>query len=151
MKVDIKVILCVVHKLTHWLDKCTINYVPQTKFGRHIAFAPFLIIKSPNEVWELIVFAPFLLIMAIRLLGYFRSFASIVHSMLKLRNHFRLVLLVYWFISLHTCCCLARILRCSLLLKVQYFPSWDTPYMKYDATHILTSLKNDAKGTEKDI
>jgi hypothetical protein len=31
---------------------------------------------------------------------------------------------------------------------VQYFPSWDTPYMKYDATHILTSLKNDVKGTE---
>jgi hypothetical protein len=28
--------------------------------------------------------------------------------MLKLRNHFRLVLLVYWFISLHTCCCLAH-------------------------------------------
>jgi hypothetical protein len=23
--------------------------------------------------------------------------------------------------------------------------------MKYDATHILTSLKNDVKGTEKDI
>ena len=35
--------------------------------------------------------------------------------MLKLRNHFRLVLLVYWFISLQTCCCLARILRCSLI------------------------------------
>ena len=34
---------------------------------------------------------------------------------------------------------------------VQYFPSWDTPYMKYDATHILMSLKNDVKGTEKDI
>ena len=34
---------------------------------------------------------------------------------------------------------------------VQYFPSWDTPYMKYDATHILTSLKNDVKGTERDI
>jgi hypothetical protein len=34
---------------------------------------------------------------------------------------------------------------------VQYFPSWDTPYMKYDATDILTSLKNDAKGTEMDI
>ena len=28
-------------------------------------------------------------------LGYFRSFAPIVHSMLKLKNHFRLVLLVY--------------------------------------------------------
>jgi hypothetical protein len=26
---------------------------------------------------------------------------------------------------------------------VQYFPSWDTLFMKYDATHILTSLKND--------
>ena len=31
---------------------------------------------------------------------------------------------------------------------VQYFSSWD---MKYDATDILTSLKNDAKGTEMDI
>jgi hypothetical protein len=39
----------------------------------------------------------------------------------------------------------------NMLLKVQYFPSWDTPYMKYDVTHILTSLKNDVKGTEKDI
>jgi hypothetical protein len=28
---------------------------------------------------------------------------------------------------------------------VQYYPSWDTPYMKYDVTHILTSLKNDVK------
>jgi hypothetical protein len=28
---------------------------------------------------------------------------------------------------------------------VQYFPSWDTPFMKYDVTHILTSLKNDVK------
>ena len=34
---------------------------------------------------------------------------------------------------------------------VQYFPSWDAPYMKYDVTHILTSLKNDVKGTETDI
>jgi hypothetical protein len=25
---------------------------------------------------------------------------------------------------------------------VQYFLSWGTPYMKYDATHMLTSLKN---------
>ena len=33
----------------------------------------------------------------------------------KLRIHFRLVLIIYWFLSLHTCCCLARILRCSLL------------------------------------
>ena len=32
---------------------------------------------------------------------------------------------------------------------VHYFPSWDTPYMKYDATHILTSLKNDVKGTKR--
>jgi hypothetical protein len=24
----------------------------------------------------------------------------------------------------------------NILLKVQYFPSWDTPYMKYDVTHI---------------
>jgi hypothetical protein len=32
---------------------------------------------------------------------------------------------------------------------VQYFPSWDTLYMKYDVTHILTSLKNDVKGTER--
>ena len=44
----------------------TLNYVPQTKFGRHIVFAPFLIIiliiKSPNEVWRLVVFAPFLII-----------------------------------------------------------------------------------------
>jgi hypothetical protein len=32
-----------------------------------------------------------------------RWFTPIVHSMLKLKNHF---------ISLHTCCCLARILRC---------------------------------------
>jgi hypothetical protein len=39
----------------------------------------------------------------------------------------------------------------KILLKVQYIPSWDTPYMKYDVTHILTSLKNDVKGTEKDI
>jgi hypothetical protein len=34
---------------------------------------------------------------------------------------------------------------------VQCFPSWDTPYMKYDVTHILMSLKNDVKGTETDI
>jgi hypothetical protein len=34
---------------------------------------------------------------------------------------------------------------------VQYFPSWDTLYMKYDVAHILTSLKNDVKGTETDI
>ena len=34
---------------------------------------------------------------------------------------------------------------------VQYFPSWDTLYMKYDVAHILTSLKNDVKGTEMDI
>ena len=37
----------------------------------------------------------------------------------------------------------------NILLKVQYFPSWDTPYMKYDMTHILTSLKNDVKGTDQ--
>jgi hypothetical protein len=30
---------------------------------------------------------------------------------------------------------------------LQDFPSWDTLYMKYDVTHILTSLKNDVKGT----
>jgi len=42
------------------------SYVPQTKFGRHIVFAPFLIIiKSRNKVWGLIVFAPFLLIIII--------------------------------------------------------------------------------------
>ena len=29
---------------------------------------------------------------------------------------------------------------------VQYFPSWDTLYMKYDV-----ALKNDVKGTETDI
>jgi hypothetical protein len=34
---------------------------------------------------------------------------------------------------------------------VQYFPSWDTLCMKYDVTPILTSLKNDVKGTETDI
>jgi len=39
----------------------------------------------------------------------------------------------------------------NILLKVQYFPSLDTPYMKYDVTHVLKSLKNDVKGTEKDI
>ena len=39
----------------------------------------------------------------------------------------------------------------NILLKVQYFPSRDTPYMKYDVTHILTSLKNDVKGTENDF
>jgi hypothetical protein len=33
----------------------------------------------------------------------------------KLRIHFRLVLIIYWFLSLHTCCCLAHILRCWLL------------------------------------
>jgi hypothetical protein len=37
----------------------------------------------------------------------------------------------------------------NILLKVQYFPSWETPYMKYDVTHILTSLKNDVKGTDQ--
>jgi hypothetical protein len=41
-----------------------------------------------------------------------RKSTPIVHSMPKLRIHFRLVLIIYWFISLHTCCCLARILRC---------------------------------------
>jgi hypothetical protein len=35
----------------------------------------------------------------------------------------------------------------NISLTVQYFPS----YMKYDVTHILTSLKNDVKGMEKDI
>ena len=35
--------------------------------------------------------------------------------------------------------------------KYSISPSWDTPYMKYNVTHILTSLKNDVKGTEKDI
>jgi hypothetical protein len=34
---------------------------PKRSFGRHIVFALFLI-KSPNEVWRLIVFAPFLII-----------------------------------------------------------------------------------------
>ena len=29
---------------------------------------------------------------------------------------------------------------------VEYFPSWDTLYMKYDVTH----KKNDVKGTEMD-
>ena len=42
------------------------NYGSQTKFVRHIVFALFLIIiiiiKSPNKVWRLIVFAPFLII-----------------------------------------------------------------------------------------
>jgi hypothetical protein len=38
----------------------------------------------------------------------------------------------------------------NILLKVQYFPSWDTPYMKYNVTQILTSMKNDVEGTEKD-
>ena len=46
---------------------------------------------------------------------YFLYFTLYVHSMPKLRIHFRLVLIIYWFISLHTCCYLARILRCSLL------------------------------------
>ena len=39
----------------------TINYGSQTKLGRHIVFAPFLI-KPQDEVWWLIVFAPFLII-----------------------------------------------------------------------------------------
>ena len=40
---------------------CYYYYGSQTKFVRHIVFALFLIIiiKSPNEVWRLIVFAPF--------------------------------------------------------------------------------------------
>ena len=37
---------------------------PKRSFRRHIVFALFLI-KSPNEVWRLIVFAPFLLIIII--------------------------------------------------------------------------------------
>ena len=37
---------------------------PKRSFGRHIVFAPFLI-KSPNEVWRLIVFKPFLIIIII--------------------------------------------------------------------------------------
>jgi hypothetical protein len=66
------------------------NYSSQTKFERHIVFAPFLIIimapkrslwdilfllcfllllllllLSPNKVWRLIVFAPFLIIIII--------------------------------------------------------------------------------------
>ena len=53
-----------------------------------------------------------------KLKGYFLYFTPIVHSMPKLRIHFRLVLIIYWFISLHTCCCLARILRCSLLISL---------------------------------
>ena len=48
------------------VDYIVFYYVPQTKFGRHIVFAPFLIIKSPNEVWRLIVFAPFLIIIIIK-------------------------------------------------------------------------------------
>jgi hypothetical protein len=41
----------------------------------------------------------------------------------------------------------------SLIFHWKYsgFPSWDTPYMKYDVTYILNSLKNDVKATEKDI
>ena len=46
--------------------------------------------------------------------------------------------------------CLIRFLT-NILLKVYHFPSWDTPYMTYDVTHILTSPMNDVKGTEKDI
>jgi hypothetical protein len=44
-----------------------------------------------------------------KLKGYFLYFTPYVHSMPNLRIHFRLVLIIYWFISLHTCCCLARI------------------------------------------
>jgi hypothetical protein len=33
---------------------------------------------------------------------------------------------------------------------VQYVPSWDTLYMKYDVTHILTLLKNDVKDTKNE-
>jgi hypothetical protein len=45
---------------------CSVSYyyVPQTKFGRHNVFAPFLI-KFPSKVWGLIVFAPFLIIIII--------------------------------------------------------------------------------------
>jgi uncharacterized protein (DUF983 family) len=47
--------------------------VPKTSFGHliiiveHVVFALFLIIiiKSPNKVWRLIVFAPFLIIIII--------------------------------------------------------------------------------------
>jgi hypothetical protein len=42
-------------------------------------------------------------------------YTLIVQSMSKLRIHFQLVLIVNWFISLHTCWCLACILRCSLI------------------------------------
>jgi hypothetical protein len=51
-----------------------------------------------------------------KLKGFFLYFTPIVHSVSKLRIHLRLVLIIYWFIiSLHTCCCSARILRCLIL------------------------------------
>jgi hypothetical protein len=57
-----------------------------------------------------------------KLKGYFLYFTPYVHSMPNFRIHFRLVLIIYWFISLHTCCCLARIFRCSLLLHLRSVP-----------------------------
>ena len=42
-------------------------------------------------------------------------FTPYVHSMPKRRIHFRLALIIYWFISLHSCCCFVHILRCSLI------------------------------------
>jgi hypothetical protein len=62
-----------------------------------------------------LLFLNWIVIFLFKLKGYFLYFTPIVHSMPKLRIHFRLVLIIYWIISLDTCCCLARILRCSLL------------------------------------
>jgi hypothetical protein len=35
------------------------------------------------------------------------------------------------------------------ITKQRVCETGDTPYMKYDATHILTSLKNDVKDTKR--
>jgi len=40
-----------------------INYVPQTKFGRHLVFAPFLIIMAlKRSLWDILYLLSFLLL-----------------------------------------------------------------------------------------
>jgi hypothetical protein len=66
------------------------------------------------------------------------SYAKIVH----LLCHFQ-VLIVNWFISLHTCCCLACILRCSLIwIRHSFVSKWDcdschSPYLPFTSNCVM--------------
>ena len=86
--------------IVHFLNKLIVSCKEAVRFPFYFFFAIF-------KLDSYLLF---------KLKGYFLYFTPIVHSMPKLRIHFWLVLIIYWCISFHTCCCLARILRCSLLI-----------------------------------